>query len=69
MTHFEAMRQVTARLNHFERKERIQEHDRTRTHTPTISPQTHEATEGDRIPDHENDRGLETKFAILPDNT
>jgi hypothetical protein len=69
MTHSEAMRQVTARLNHFERKERIQEHDRTPTHKPTISPQTLEATKGDRIPDHAKDRGLETKFAILPDNT
>ncbi len=69
MTHSEAMRQVTARLNHFERKRRIEEHDGTRTHTPTISPQTHESPEGDRIPEYGIDRGLETKFAILPDNT
>jgi len=41
----------------------------TPTHKPTISPQTLEATKGDRILDHAKDRGLETKFAILPDNT
>jgi hypothetical protein len=41
----------------------------TPTHTPTISPQTQEATEGDTIPDHNKDRGLETKFAKVTDNT
>jgi hypothetical protein len=41
----------------------------TRTHTPTISPQTHESPEGDRIPEYRIDRGLETKFAKEINNT
>jgi cell division protein FtsL len=54
---------------HQQAKSKGEESSMTRTHTPTISPQTHEATKGDRILDHAKDRGLETKFAILPDNT
>ena len=69
MTHSEAMRQVTVRINHYERKRRIEEHDGIHTYTHGNTPTTHANVKGDTIPDKGKDRGLQTKFAILTDNT
>jgi hypothetical protein len=69
MTHSEAMRQVTARLNHYERKRRIEEHDGIHTYTHGNTHTTHANVKGDTIPAHDKDRGLETKFAKVTDNT
>jgi hypothetical protein len=41
----------------------------TSTYTQGNTPTTHANVKGDRIPDHDIDRGLETKFAKVPDNT
>jgi hypothetical protein len=69
MTHSEAMRQLTARLNHYERKRRIEEHDGIHTYTHGNTPTMHANVKGDTIPDHDIHRGLETKFAKVTDNT
>jgi hypothetical protein len=41
----------------------------TSTYTHAVTPTTHANVKGNTIPDHDIDRGLETKFAKVPDNT